>query len=190
MSVELSVCGLYVIPGREQQGWECGLYPVTVESVDLSVALNFARLEVTREAEANGLAGSSFIAASFHPGKVDKCPGLEYADQPVNINEERDRFGGGRLRVYTVCGFYADNWQTYSTYVDAISPRMAYYQAWEDVQQTEGRYLYVANVHEGTIERCPVPGTDEAPAFGDPSVTTPEEMGAELELLTGGEVHP
>lgn len=185
MSVELSVCGLYVIPGREQQGWECGLYPVTLDTLDLSVALNFARLEVKREAEANGLTGSSFIAASFHPGKEDKCPGLEYADQPVDISEERERFGGGRLRMYTVCGFYADNWQTYSTYVDAISPRMAYYQAFIDVEQEEGRYLFVANVHEGTVERLAMPGTDEPPAFGDPLATTPAEMDAILQSILG-----
>lgn len=157
-----------------------------VPGKDLSVALNFARLEVTREAEANGCAGTSFIAAAFHPGRVDKCRGLEYADQPVDVAEERGRFGT-RRRMFTVCGFYADNWQTFSTYVEEVSPRMAYWSAWEDVQQAEGRYLYVANVHEGTVQRHPVPGTDEPPPFGDPLVTTAEAMAAEIRSILGEE---
>jgi hypothetical protein len=33
--------------------------------------------------------------------------------------------------VSRVCGFYADNWQTYCGHFDAISPRMAYLAAYE-----------------------------------------------------------
>jgi hypothetical protein len=185
MSTQLSVCGLIVIPGREQQGWECAQYPVTVDVLDLSVALNFARLEVTAEAQANGYTGANMIAASFHPGDPGKCEGLEFADQPVNMDEERERFGGGRNRLYTVCGFYADTWQTYSGVVEAFSPRHAYYMAFDQVQTETGHYLYVANVHEGEVERLAIPGTDRPPAFGDPLATTPAEMEARLQDILG-----
>jgi hypothetical protein len=111
------------------------------------------------------------------------CPGLEYADQPVNIGEEMERHC--RVSTYTVCGFYADNWQTYCGYHEAVSPRMAYYQAFEQAQGDSGRYLYVAGVHLGELERHPVPGTTEAPAFGDPACATAAAMADEMATLLG-----
>jgi hypothetical protein len=185
MSTQLSVCGLIVIPGREQQGWECAQYPVTVDVIDLSVALNFARLQVAAEAKANGLTGSTMIAASFHSDDPGQCEGLEFADQPVDMGEERERFGGGKLRTYTVCGFYADTWQTYSGVVEAISPRHAYYMAFDQVQTKTGHYLYVANVHDGEVGRLAIPCTNQPPAFGDPLATTPEEMQAMMDDILG-----
>lgn len=185
MSTQLSVCGLIVIPGREQQGWECAQFPVEVDAIDLSVALNFARLQVAMEAQGNGLTGSSMIAASFHPGDPGKCEGLDFADQPVDMAEERERFAGGRSRLFTVCGFYADTWQTYSGTVEAISPRHAYYMAFDQVQTESGHYLYVANVHNGEVPRLAMPGTDQPPAFGDPMATTPQEMEAQLQDILG-----
>lgn len=189
MSIDVSVCGLIVIPGRESQGFECALRQVELAELDLSVALNFARSLIRDEAEVTGLPGVSIIAAAFHPGKVEVCPGLEYADQPVNPDEERREIGGfvqsGPLSHYTVCGFYADNWQTYSGYEDAETPRMAYLQAWRTVADTTGRYLYVAGVHPGEIPRHPLPGTSEPPAFGDPTCLTAAAMTDVMNTLMG-----
>ena len=180
MSTKVSVCGLIVIPGRESQGWECGCYWEEVTELDLGVALSFTRNRLRDESEANGYPNASFIAASFHPDYVPRCPGIEYADQPVNPSEE----GDGDEPVYTVCGFYPDPWQTYSGLWSARTPRMAYLAAWEHEQNTSGRYLYVANVHEGVIPRLPVLGTDEPPAFGDPGCHTVAEMAEAIAALT------
>jgi len=180
VSLDLSVCGLIVIPGREQQGWECALRQVQLSELDLSVALNFTRDLIRTECLDNGLANCSFIAAAFHPGKAEICPGLEYADQPVEPSEETS----GPERMFTVCGFYADTWQTYSDYWSAETPRMAYLMAWKHVQNTFGHYLYVANVHDGELERHPVPGTKEPPAYGDPACTTAAMMADEMSTLT------
>lgn len=181
MSIDVSACGLIVIPGREPQGFECALRQIAVVELDLSVALNFTRDLIRHEAEVAGLAGCSFIAAAFHPGHVDVCPGIEYADQPVEPSEERS----GGLDRYTVCGFYAEDWRTYSGYEDAETPRMAYLQAWRRVQNKEGRYLYVAGVHLGELTRHPMLGTTEPPAFGDPACRTSETMAEEMNTLMG-----
>lgn len=179
----ISVCGSIVIPQREQQGWECGLYHEELTEVDLSVALNFTRKRIHDEGLGNGYDGASFIAAAFHPGHVDRCPGIEFADQPVDVFEERDNHSG--IRRYTVCGFYPDNWQTYCGYFDAISPRMAYLAAYEAEQNERGRYLYVANVHEGELQRLALPTTSEPPAFGDPACKTPTDMADAMASLLG-----
>lgn len=176
MSLDVTTCGLIVIPDREPQGYECGLYYEELTELDLSVAINFTRARLADQGLGNVHPDVHFIAASFHPGKAPQCPGIEFADQPVDVQEEEEEHATDlQLREYTVCGFYADNWQTYSGYHKAISPHMAYWDAWQDVQ-AEGRYLYVANVHSGRWERHPVPGTDEPPAFGDPDCRTAEEM--------------
>lgn len=182
MSAKVSVCGLVVIPGRESQGWECGCYWEELTELDLSVALNFTRNRIHNEGELKRYPNASFIAASFHPDWVPRCPGIEYADQPVNFGEEEEKSDG--LFTYTVCGFYADTWQTYSGQWSAISPRMAYLAAWEFEQNTSGRYLYVANVHEGVIPRLPMLGTGEPPAFGDPGCHTVVEMAEAIAALT------
>jgi hypothetical protein len=184
MALELSVCGLYVIPGREAQSWEGGNYWQEIATPDLSVALNFTRLRIATETLANGYAGTSFIAAAFHPGHIDRCPGIECADQPVSAEEEYQRFGH-TLASYTVCGFYSDNFQTYSSWWSAVSPRMAYLTAFDDVQRQEGRYLFVSCVHEGMVERLAMPGTAEPPAFGDPLITTAEAMAEEMSSILG-----
>ena len=185
MALELSVCGLYVIPGREVQGWEGGNYWQEVVDLDLSVALGFTRQRVHEESLGNGLSGTSFIAAASHPGHVIRCEGIDYADQPVNPEEEYQHFSNDMKR-FTVCGFYADTFQTYSAWTEAISPRMAYLTEFDRVQQTEGgRYLYVACVHPDHISRLAMPGSLEPPAFGDPLVTTPEQMGEELDSILG-----
>lgn len=174
MNIQVSVCGLYVIPGREPQGWETGLWHEELAALDLSVALEFTRTRVHAEALANGLDGTSFIAAAFHSSHITRCTGIEYADQPVNYAEEAAR-GHGTGKGYTVCGFYADNWQTYSGWWYAKTPRLAYLAAYENVRDSEGRYLYVANVHPEYIDRL-AGKTGEPPAFGDPLATTPAEM--------------
>lgn len=178
--IDISVCGLIVIPGREQQGWECALRQETLAELDLSDALNFAREEIRIECLDNGLLGCSFIAAAFHPGKVEVCPGLDYADQPVNVREEQEHHSDAQ--IYTVCGFYADDWQTYSGYWTAVSPRMAYYAAFEHEQGQSGRYLYVANVHEGELERLNLPN-GEPPAYGDPACKTSTQMADAINTL-------
>lgn len=183
MSLDISACGLTVIPGRERQGWECTLRQVQLAELDLSAALNFTRELIRNECLTAGLPGCSFIAAAFHPGKEDVCPGLEYADQPVNIREEMAR--NCRVSTYTVCAFYSDTWQTYCGYHEAVSPRMAYYQAFEQEQGDSGRYLYVAGVHRGEVLRHSMPGTDEAPAYGDPACATAEAMADEMNTLLG-----
>jgi hypothetical protein len=182
MTLDVSVCGLIVIPQREPQGYECALRQVTLAELDLSVALNFARGLVRTEAETTGLADCSMIAAAFHPGKVEVCPGIEYADQPVEPSEEIP----GPDQWFTVCGFYADTWQTYSGYQMAATPRMAYLQAWREVANTHGgRYLYVANVHLGQLARHPVPGTQAPPAYGDPACETMGQMASAMDELLG-----
>jgi hypothetical protein len=183
MAELISVCGLIVIPQREQQGWECGLYHEELTEVDLSVALNFTRKRIHDDGLGNGYDRASFIAAAFHPGHVDQCPGIEYADQPVNAKEEYENHSG--IRRYTVCGFYPDNWQTYCGYWDAISQRMAYLTAYEAELNDTGRYLYVANVHAGEQPRIAVPGTSEPPAFGDPACKTPADMADAMAALLG-----
>lgn len=185
MSIQVSVCGLIVIPGREEQGWETGLYVEEVAELDLNVALGFTRHRIHEEGFGNAYSNASFIAAAFHPGVADRCAGLDYADTPVYMFEERDHHPNV-LTTYTVCGFYRETWRTYSGIQEAISPRMAYLQAREEVQQ-EGRYLYVANVHRGVIPRLPLITGGEPPAFGDPSCHTGAEMAETIALLlTGG----
>ena len=179
----ISVCGSIVIPQREQQGWECGLYHEELTEVDLSVALNFTRKRIHDEGLGNGYDGASFIAAAFHPGHVDRCPGIEFADQPVNPHEEYDHHP--RESRYTVCGLYSDNWQTYCGYFDACGPRMAYLAAYEAELNASGRYLYVANVHEGELQRLALPTTSEPPAFGDPACKTSTDMADAMASLLG-----
>lgn len=180
MTELVSVCGLIVIPGREPQGWECGLYHEELDSVDLGVALNFTRAHLADEGLGNGHPDVTFLAAAFHPGGVDRCPGIEYADTPVDPREEQEHHPGPP-RVFTVCGLYPDNWQTYSGYHQAVSPRMAYLEAWEQEQNTTGRYLYVANVHEGRVG-CLVGPSGERPAWGDPGCRSETEM---TDLISG-----
>lgn len=184
MSLLISVCGLIVIPEREEQGWECGLYHEELAELDLSVALDFTRKRIHDEGLGNGYDRASFIAAAFHSGHVDRCPGVEFADTPVDPDEEFEHRRDGVSR-YTVCGLYADNWQTYCGYFDAISPRMAYLAAWDAEQDASGRYLYVANVHEGELQRHPVPGTTTPPAWGDPGCTSQAEMADAMRALLG-----
>lgn len=184
MSELVSVCGLIVIPQREHQGWECGLYHEELAELDLSVALNFTRKRIHDEGLGNGYDDASFIAAAFHPGHVDRCPGIEYADQPVNVDEEFEHRLDGVAR-YTVCGLYAGTWQTYCGYFDAISPRMAYLSAYETVQNNESRYLYAANVHDSELQRLPVPGTSEPSAYGDPACRTAADMADAMRALLG-----
>ena len=183
MSIQITCCGLTVIPDRESQGWECGNFWEELATLDLADALNFTRARIRDMGQANGHDRASFIAAAFHPGWVPQLAGLEYADQPVDVQEEREHHGD-TLHPYTVCGFYPDTWQTYSGYHEAISPRMAYWDAWLGAQ-AEDRYLYVANVHPGCIQRYPIPGIGQAPAFGHPSCQTAEEMAAEMDSLLG-----
>jgi hypothetical protein len=186
MTIDISVCGLIVIPGREPQGWECGLYWEQLTELDLSVALNFTRERVRNEAITAGYPRCSFIVAAFHPGKVPQCSEIIYADTPVNPDEENEHHANW-FSNYTVCGFYSDNWQTYSGVHQAISPRMAYFAAWEQERIRNNRYLYVANVHENRASRLCVPGSDTPPIWGDPACVTEEEMtSAMTEILSQG----
>lgn len=177
MSTLISVCGLIVIPGREEQGWETGLYVEEVAELDLSAALEFTRHRIREEGFGNAHSDASFIAAAFHPGVADRCAGLDYADMPVNIQEEYEHTAGSLWAPddYTVCGFYSDTWQTYSGVHQEVSPRMAYLAAWWEAEK-EGHYLYVANVHKGVIPRLPMLGTSNPPEFGDPGCRTATEM--------------
>lgn len=169
MGIQMSVCGLYVISGVVLADSKPGLYHVEVaEEEDQRTAVAFAQQMVRDEALAIGVQDTStFYVSSLHPGWVDRCPGIEVAEEEVDEARENEIYSDHA--VYTVCGMYSDNCETYCDSWVARGPGMAYLEAWYHVDQREKRNLFVTCVHEGDIPRFCFP-------FAEPSCTSDPMM--------------
>ncbi len=165
MAVKMSTCGLIVIRGNPYE-YQPGLYEETTTDGDPAIAVEFSQQRVAREGLEVGHPEATFWAAAVHPDIVDRRPNLD-ADMAVDPDREMELHP--IMSIFTVCGWYLDNGQTYSDWWSAHGPKMAYLHAW-DLAQQDGRTLLLANVHDGQLPRY-LPFT-----FADPSCTSEAMM--------------
>jgi hypothetical protein len=167
MAFPVTICGLIAEEGHEPFAWQTGHYWKELAEPDPAVAVEFLEQDIDREALDVGTI-TTFLAASVHLGNYPRCSGIPNADFEVNGDLEFSLHPTKSL--YTVCGIYLDNGETYQQEWMSHGQRVAYVDAWRDVRDDQARTLLVACVHEGSVPR----GLEFR--FALPSIKNEDEM--------------
>lgn len=177
MTTSISVCGLIVLPGVEPYAWQTALYWHELAEPHAGVAVDFTRAQVLEEGYSVGYPNAVLLGAAVHPRHVERCGGIDFADVPVDGDDELERHSDTDL--YTVCGIYLDNGETYCDEWVEYGPKMAYLAAW-NCARDNGREFLVACVHHGSVERL------DGLTFADPACNTEDESRSSMMELIGG----
>jgi hypothetical protein len=170
MTTQLSpvtVCGLIAQPSVEPYAWKTALYQHDVSSLEVDFPVSLSANEVRTEAAELCITDAHFLGAVVHPGHVERCRRIDYADVAVVSDDEVSAHPG--KNPYTVCGIYLDNGETYCATWVSHGPLMAYYDTWLEARN-DGRTFLVACVHEGEIGRI------DGLQLADPSCATEDVM--------------
>jgi hypothetical protein len=163
-----TACGLYVLAGVDPREWtnftwqhEVVDMPGDQEDRD---ALAFIAKDLMGQVGQNAascqyVAPADIAFACLHAGEVEPVehPGLDFADPEVPQGA-LDRDIDGEHLPWTVCGVMENSWRTFSRRVEAATPLVAYFYAWQRAGDQHGEHLLLAAVHEGHHQALPAFG--------------------------------
>lgn len=177
MSIQVSVCCLIAVTGRDRYRWPTGFYRKELSEPDALVAQQFVQLDVDREGATIGEAGQVLVV-NIHPGHVEHCPEVYEAD--MEVDPDRETALHPLTEQFTVCGMDAETGQCYSGLWVANGPLMAYAAAYTHFEGLYGHDLLVGAVHPGVQDTAVY-----ATPWADPGCDTQAAMTLRMtELVT------